>query len=182
MDEKIQIKISGIKNENVDFNGQEIKIDERITLEKYEAIVRDIFETILNNDEVEYKYGIMNARYARDVVDLCTNIDISKLEPENFNSLELINLLTDNIENYYDCLEYIGKEYDRWVMEKSFGIVAKKVPTAKEIEKSVNKISKMIKDVPEDKLEMIAKGIVWDKMPSLGAELAPASKEEDNAK
>ena len=52
------------------------------------------------------------------------------------------------------------------------------MPTAKELEESMDKILKTINELPTDKLELISKSIVWNQMPALGAIAAPAKHEE----
>ena len=70
--------------------------------------------------------------------------------------------------------DYLEKEYDKYIMENCFGIIAAKMPTAKELEESIDKISKTINELLTDKLELISKSIVWNQMPALGKLTAPA--------
>ena len=63
-------------------------------------------------------------------------------------------------------------------MENCFTIVANRMPSAEEMEKSVKSLIEMIKNIPEDKLELIAKSIAWNQSPVLGNMIAPVQKAE----
>ena len=175
---KIKISIPKIEQKEVEICGVKVKIDSKISLEKYGKISEDIKNLILYNSEVVDKYAMLRVRFIRDVLELCSNIDISKLSGEDFNSTELEDLVYSNVDNAYEIKDYLEKEYDKYIMENCFGIIAAKMPTAKEIETSVENISKMIENLPKDKLELISKSIVWNQMPALGAIAAPAKHEE----
>ena len=117
---------------------------------------------------------MLKIRFIRDVLELCSNIDISELSGEDFNSTELEELVYSNIDNAYEVKDYLEKEYDKYIMENCFGKIAAKMPTAKELEESMDKISKTINELPTDKLELISKSIVWNQMTALGKLTAPA--------
>ena len=178
MSKKIKISIPKIEQKEVEVCGVKVKIDSKISLEKYGKISEDIKNLILYNSEVVDKYAMLRVRFIRDVLELCSNIDISKLSGEDFNSTELEDLVYSNIDNAYEIKDYLEKEYDKYIMENCFGIIAAKMPTAKELEESMDKISKTINELPTDKLELISKSIVWNQMPALGAIAAPAKHEE----
>ena len=171
---KIKISIPKIEQKEVEICGVKVKIDSKISLEKYGKISEDIKNLILYNSEVVDKYAMLRVRFRRDVLELCSNIDISKLSGEDFNSTELEELVYSNIDNAYEVKDYLEKEYDKYIMENCFGIIAAKMPTAKELEESMDKISKTINELPTDKLELISKSIVWNQMPALGKLTAPA--------
>ena len=171
---KIKISIPKIEQKEVEICGVKVKIDSKISLEKYGKISEDIKNLILYNSEVVDKYAMLRVRFIRDVLELCSNIDISKLSGEDFNSTELEDLVYSNIDNAYEIKDYLEKEYDKYIMENCFGIIAAKMPTAKELEESMDKISKTINELPTDKLELISKSIVWNQMPALGKLTAPA--------
>lgn len=171
---KIKISIPKIEQKEVEICGVKVKIDSKISLEKYGKISEDIKNLILYNSEVVDKYAMLRVRFIRDVLELCSNIDISKLSGEDFNSTELEELVYSNIDNAYEMKDYLEKEYDKYIMENCFGIIAAKIPTAKELEESMDKISKTINELPTDKLELISKSIVWNQMPALGKLTAPA--------
>ena len=175
---KIKISIPKIEQKEVEICGVKVKIDSKISLEKYGKISEDIKNLILYNSEVVDKYAMLRVRFIRDVLELCTNVDISKLSAEDFNSAEFEELIYSNIDNAYEIQDYLEKEYDKYIMENCFGIIAAKMPTAKELEESMDKISKTINELPTDKLELISKSIVWNQMPALGAIAAPAKHEE----
>ena len=175
---KIKISIPKANQKEVEVCGKKVKIDSKISLEKYGKISEDIKNLILYNSEVVDKYAMLRVRFIRDVLELCSNIDISKLSGEDFNSTELEDLVYSNIDNAYEIKDYLEKEYDKYIMENCFGIIAAKMPTAKELEESMDKISKTINELPTDKLELISKSIVWNQMPALGAIAAPAKHEE----
>ena len=178
MSKKIKISIPKIEQKEVEVCGVKVKIDSKISLEKYGKISEDIKNLILYNSEVVDKYAMLRVRFIRDVLELCSNIDVSELSGEDFNSTELEELVYSNIDNAYEVKDYLEKEYDKYIMENCFGIIAAKMPTAKELEESMDKISKTINELPTDKLELISKSIVWNQMPALGAIAAPAKHEE----
>ena len=178
MSKKIKISIPKIEQKEVEICGVKVKIDTIISLEKYEKISEDIKNIILYNPEVSDKFAMLRVRFIRDVLELCSNIDISELSGEDFNSTELEDLVYSNVDNAYEIKDYLEKEYDKYIMENCFGIIAAKMPTAKELEESMDKISKTINELPTDKLELISKSIVWNQMPALGTIAAPAKHEE----
>ena len=178
MSKKIKISIPKANQKEVEVCGKKVKIDAIISLEKYEKISEDIKNIILYNSEVSDKFAMLRVRFIRDVLELCSNIDVSELSGEDFNSTELEELVYSNIDNAYEVKDYLEKEYDKYIMENCFGIIAAKMPTAKELEESMDKISKTINELPTDKLELISKSIVWNQMPALGAIAAPAKHEE----
>lgn len=179
MKNKIKVKIPKGNQIEVELLGKTVKIDSRVSLEKCEKIYKDIKEVIFQNSEIEEKFAMLKIRLIRDIIDLCTNIDISELEGEDFNSQEFSDLVYENIENIYQIEENLAKEYDKWVMENCFGFLATKLPTAKELEESFGKISETVKDLPTEKLELIAKSIVWNNAPALGSVVAPATHIEE---
>ena len=174
MSKKIKISIPKANQKEVEVCGKRVKIDAIISLEKYEKISEDIKNIILYNPEVSDKFAMLRVRFIRDVLELCSNIDVSELSGEDFNSTELEELVYSNIDNAYEVKDYLEKEYDKYIMENCFGIIAAKMPTAKELEESMDKISKTINELPTDKLELISKSIVWNQMPALGKLTAPA--------
>lgn len=158
----------------IDFGGKTVKIETIITLEKCDTILNDIKETILYNSSIVNKLVFLYPRYIRDVLDLCTNIDINDFEAEDFNSPVVSQLLSENILNFENIKGHIIREYEKWVMENCFGVLANKIPSVEDMEKSMKNLSETIEKLPEDKLELISKSIVWNNMPALGQQIAPA--------
>lgn len=174
MGRRVKITLPENTQREVEFGGKIVKVDSYISLEKYDTIISDIKSTVLYNSEIENKYAFVFVRYIRDVLDLCTNIDVTELSGEDFNSPAILDLLESYIRNFTDMESFIEKEYDRWVMENCFGILANKIPDSKDMEESMNKLAETIENLPEDKLELIGKSIVWNNMPALGKQIAPA--------
>lgn len=174
MGRRVKITLPENTQREVEFGGKIVKVDSYISLEKYDTIISDIKSTVLYNSEIENKYAFVFVRYIRDVLDLCTNIDVTELSGEDFNSPAILDLLESYIRNFTDMESFIEKEYDRWVMENCFGILANKIPDSKDMEESMNKLAETIENLPEDKLELIGKSIVWNNMPALGQQIAPA--------
>ena len=50
--------------------------------------------------------------------------------------------------------------------------------TAKEMRESMDIIAETIDNLPEEKLNLISKSIVWNQMPTLGNKIAPATMKE----
>lgn len=174
MGRRVKITLPENTQKEVTVGEKTIKIDSYISLEKYDAIINDIKEVVLCNSKIENKYAFVFMRYIRNVLDLCTNIDITELSGEDFNSPVILDMLESHIRNFTDVESFIEKEYDKWVMENCFGILAKKIPDSKDMEISMNKLAETIEKLPEDKLELIGKSIVWNNMPALGKQIAPA--------
>lgn len=175
MGRKVKITMPEISQKEIEISGKSVKINSLISLENYETIAEDIRNTILYNGEVIDKYALIKMRYIKDVLELCTNIDTTDLEGEDFNKIYAIGFLAENILNFNDTLKSLEKEYDKWVVENCFGIIANKLPTASEMETSMAKLSETIENLPDDKLELIGKSIVWNNLPALGQQIAPAS-------
>lgn len=178
MTERVELKPVKIKKTKLKDNGIEYKIDDEISLDKAETILNDIKENVIYNSQVVDKFLLLKPRYVRDVLDLCTNIDFEKLTPNELYNDELEELLQEMIRNYDKVYEIMVKEYDKYILENCFLKLGGSMPSGEEMEKSMNAISDAIKDLPEDKLEMIAKSIVWNNSPALGSVMYPAEHKE----
>lgn len=174
MGNKIKITLPKNTQKEVEFYDKIVKIDDYISLEKCDTIISDIKSMVLYNSEIENKFALIYPRYIKDVLDLCTNIDTAELGGEDLNSPVLEELLKTNLINFERIYECAKKEYEKWVIENSFGSLGNKLPTPQEMEESMKKLSETIENLPEDKLELISKSIVWSNMPVLGNQIAPA--------
>lgn len=174
MGRKVKITLPKIEDAEVAIGDKKVKINGYINLKQYDTILDDIKSVILYNKEIEDKYELLHVRIIKDVLELCTNIDTSNLEGEDLNSPYLKDILVENIINFKDIECYIEKEYEKWVMENCFGILAHNLPSSDDMEKSMKKLSETIENLPEDKLELISKSIVWNNIPTLGQQVAPA--------
>lgn len=174
MGRRIKITLPENTQREIKFGDKTIKISSYISLEQCDTIISDIKATILYNSEIENKFSLIYPRYIKDVLDLCTNIDTTELSGEDLNSPVLGEILKSNLINFERIYECIKKEYEKWVMENCFGILANKIPDSKDMEESMNKLAETIENLPEDKLELISKSIVWNNMPALGQQIAPA--------
>lgn len=174
MSDRIKISIPKTKEKEVKINNKVVKIEEHISVDKIQQIIEDIRINIFYNDNITDKHLLMNIRMMQDIIELCTNIDAENLNEEDLTSTFLSSILYDNIDNLFNLNEYLEKEYDKWIMENSFGIVAQKMPTTSEMENIIKTLSETIEGLPQDKLEMIAKSIVWNNLPTLGQAIAPA--------
>lgn len=176
MEEKVKIKLNKSEIKEVELNGVKIKINTLISVEDYETILNDIKTNVFYNVEIIDKVYMIDMRMIRDVLELCSNVDIESLDSEDLFSGELKDFLVTNIDNFWAVEDNILKEYDRYVMENCFGILANKIPNATDMEKSVEHITKMIEELPKDKLELIGKSIVWNNAPAIGGLAAPAQR------
>lgn len=174
MEEKIKIELPKTKTKTVEFCGQKVKVKTHISPDDSAEILNDLKKKILDNTEVEDKMVTLDIRFIQDVLYLCTNIDTADFTSEDYSSIKIDNFLYDYIDNYYTVFEYVQRLYEQWVIENSFGILGGKMPSAEEMEESMDAISKAVNDMPTDKLELIAKSITWNNMPTLGAQIAPA--------
>lgn len=180
MEEKVKIEFKVEEPKEIDFCGVKVKV-RNISLEDYGIILEDLKENIFYNNNLEDKYYALQLRFAKNVISLCTNIDTESLNAEDYGRDELLSLLYDNIDNYIKIKNSVEAEYEKSVLEGCFGIIAKKVPSTKSMEKSMDKIVESINNIDPEKLELVAKSIVWNQMPALGKTIAPAehiSKEQ----
>ena len=173
MEEKVKIEFKVKEPKEVEFCGTKVKI-KNISLEDYSTILEDLKENIFYNNNLEDKYYVLQLRFIKNIVSLCTNIDTESLNAEDYGRDELGELLFDNIDNYIEVDNAIRAEYKKSVLENCFGIIAKKVPSAKSMEKSMNKIVESINNIDPERLDLVAKSIVWSQMPALGKTIAPA--------
>ena len=173
MEEKVKIEFKIEEPREVDFFGTKVKVRD-ISLEDYSTILEDLKENIFYNSNLEDKHYALQLRFAKNVISLCTNIDTESLNAEDYGRDELLSLLYDNIDNYIKIKNSVEAEYGKAVLEGCFGIIAKKVPSAKSMEKSMDKIVESINNIDPEKLELVAKSIVWNQMPALGKTIAPA--------
>lgn len=173
MEEKVKIEFKVEEPKEIDFCGVKVKV-RNISLEDYSTILEDLKENIFYNNNLEDKYYALHLRFIKNIVALCTNIDTESLSVEDYGRNELWGLLFDNIDNYTEIDNAIEAEYKKVVLENCFGIIAKKVPSTKSMEKSMDKLVESINNIDSDKLDMVARSIVWNQMPSLGKAIAPA--------
>lgn len=173
MEEKVKIEFKIEEPREVEFCGVKVKV-RNISLEDYSTILEDLKENIFYNSNLEDKYYALQLRFIKNVISLCTNIDTGDLNAEDYGRDELLELLYDNIDNYIKIKDSVEAEYEKSVLESCFGIIAKKVPSAKSMEKSMDKIVESINNIDPEKLELVAKSIVWNQMPALGKTIAPA--------
>ena len=173
MEEKVKIEFKIEEPREIEFCGAKVKV-KNISLEDYSTILEDLKENVFYNNNLEDKCYALHLRFIKNIVTLCTNIDTESLSAEDYGRDELLSLLYDNIDNYIEVDNSIEAEYKKSVLESCFGIIAKKVPSAKSMEKSMDKIVESINNIDPEKLELVAKSIVWNQMPALGKTIAPA--------
>lgn len=174
MEDKVKIEFKVEEPREIEFCGVKVKI-KNISLEDYGTILEDLKENIFYNNNLEDKYYALQLRLIKNVVSLCTNIDTESFSVEDYGRVELATLLVNNIDNYFEVNDAIIAEYKKSVLEDCFGIIAKKVPSAKSMEKSMDKIVESINNIDPEKLDLVAKSIVWNQMPALGTKIAPAN-------
>ena len=172
-------KIMKIIPDEIEIDGTGIKVKEFIDFNTYVSILEDIKKNVFYNSNAEEKSILMELRYIQDVIEKCTNLKDEIVEPEEFYNPYLKDFLAKNIDNFEEVFLRIEKEYDRYVMENCFTIVANRMPSAEEMEKSGKSLIEMIENIPEDKLELIAKSIAWNQAPVLGNMVAPIKKVEE---
>lgn len=180
MEEKVKITLKKRNKKTVEFNGVKVKVIPFISAENYDIILDDIKKNIFYNSKIENKCHMIDLRLYKDVLELCTNIDVEHINIEDLFREELSWFLNEHIENLGYVADYIKEEYKNYVMENCFGILGNKMPTTEDMEKSVENISKMIENLPQDKLELIGKSIVWNNSPALGKAVAPAEHIKTN--
>lgn len=173
MEEKVKIEFKVEEPKEVEFCGAKVKV-KNISLEDYSTILEDLKENVFYNNNLEDKNFALELRFRKNVVSLCTNIDTESLNAEDYDRDSLFLLLLNNIDNFSEVGNCIRNEYKKSVLEGCFGIIAKKVPSAKSMEKSMDKIVESINNIDPEKLELVAKSIVWNQMPALGKTIAPA--------
>ncbi len=173
MEEKVKIEFKVEEPKEVEFCGAKVKV-KKISLEDYSTILEDLKENIFYNNNLEDKNFALELRFRKNVVSLCTNIDTESLNAEDYDRDSLFLLLLNNIDNFSEVGNCIRNEYKKSVLESCFGIIAKKVPSAKSMEKSMDKLVESINNIDPEKLDLVAKSIVWNQMPTLGKTIAPA--------
>nr|DAQ36252.1 MAG TPA: hypothetical protein [Caudoviricetes sp.] len=172
MEEKVKIEFKIEEPREVEFCGTKVKVRD-ISLEDYSTILEDLKENIFYNSNLEDKHYALKLRFKKNVISLCTNIDTESLNAEDYGRDEFFDLFL-KVRNYERVFDSIKAEYEKSVLEGCFGIIAKKVPSAKSMEKSMDKIVESINNIDPEKLELVAKSIVWNQMPALGKTIAPA--------
>lgn len=174
MEDKVKIEFKVENPREVEFCGAVIKIKE-LSIEDYEYILADVINTVIANEELENKMFYIELRTIKDIAELCTNIDVSDIDMNRFMlGKEISDLLFENMTvNIYDIIKSIKEEYELYHMKECFGILAKKTPSAKQMEKSVNNMVETINKIDTEKLEILGKSIAWSESPALGNIIAP---------
>jgi len=163
--EKIKIIINKITPKEIKYNKVKITMNNYISIENYEVLLNDIMNTIILNNEITDKIANIEIRFAKGVLDLLTNVDTSDLTADDYFSSDLIKVMENNIGNYSKCLENILKEYTVYQTKVGFGMIASKVPSEDGMSNVINSIGTMVKEMDTDKLQILLKGIAFDKMP-----------------
>ena len=172
MEDKVKIIMPKTQVKTIKWEDTEIKIINRIDLEKYNIIIEDIKTNVLFNEKIVNKYYFAKIRLNRVVLELCTNIDVDNMESEDLMSDEILYLL-DNISNFAEVENCLDKLYYKYIIENAFGVLGDRMPSSQDIEKSMENIASTIQNLPEEKLELIAKSIAWNNAPALGHMAAP---------
>lgn len=174
MSEKIKVELpNNVEIDTVGFLGKNVEVKHYISLEDYGIIAEDIRSNVLYNDEIIDKYAMLEIRATKDILDLYTNIDTSEMTAEELASDEIWCFIQNNIYNIDRVMNWLDEEYNKFVIENSLGLLGGKMPDSKEIEKSMDIIAQTVKDLPEDKLELIAKSIAWNNAPAVAQQIAP---------
>ena len=163
--DKVKIELNRITEKEISYNGVIIKIKNFIDIETYEIVLADIMKNIILNAEIDNKISNIKIRFAKDILELLTNIDVSDFVADDYFSSDIIEVLTLNINNYSECLGNVLKEYDVYQNKVGFGFIASKVPSEDGIKDIINNISNMVQNMDSNKLETILKGVAFDKMP-----------------
>ena len=130
---------------------------------------------------IENVKRILTTRRGERIGNLSFGSDVSKyLFMPDLTIDDLITEIVNSIKRceprviVEECSLSSKKDFDTVVIDLKLRLKS----SGEEIETSVENISKMIENLPKDKLELISKSIVWNQMPALGAIAAPAKHEE----
>lgn len=177
MEEKVKITLpSDNEEKKILFGGETITLKTKINLDIYSNILSDIMQSVWLNSKISDKSYATNLRLIKVVLDLCTNIDTSAMNVEDFTNSNIEELLDDNISNYWEIKKFINDEYETFRLYNCFGLLVKKVPSAKQLNNLLDKLPDVLNKIDTKNLENIAKSIVWNESPVLGKTLAPAEK------
>lgn len=121
----------------------------------------------------------MYLRYIYNVLELCSNIDMENIESSILLDIEVFNVLAQNISNFNILYDILKSELQNYTVKMGFGMVADSMPSSEDMEKSMEVISKTVENIPQDKLELIAKSIAWNQSPALGGLVAPVEHTKD---
>jgi hypothetical protein len=163
--DKVKVKLNKTIPNEVEYNGVKIDILNYISIENYEILLNDIMNNIILNENIDNKISNIQIRFAKCIMELLTNIDISEFTADDYFATDIIDILKSNILNYSLCLDNIIKEYSIYQTRLGFGLIASKVPSEDGMKNIVSDITNMIQNMDTAKLETILKGIAFDKMP-----------------
>lgn len=153
----MKIQLKKLEDITVKYNKQPIKVRPYISRTDMLALTQmaiDNYFTDTENLQVDRFSIISQVKIGYDVavVIRCTDLDIDGIDLNDFVASGIIDIISPNISNYKTVWELITKAISDKVLYEGLGIIAKAVPSDKNISATTKDISatlKELKDNPE---------------------------------
>lgn len=179
---KDKIKVNTEEPKKVELcEGIYIDIKEQISAEDYILISKYIEQNALK-ENVENKSLVVRVLFLKGVLETCTNLEADDMDIDFLLSKKICNILEQNIGNFnviYDCIK---AEYNEFLINDVLKALLDAIPSAKQINNTLEKAKKTLKEMDSDKLETVMKGIALNNAPvyAVMQKMLDKDKNKDN--
>jgi hypothetical protein len=159
----MKIQLKKLEEITIKYNKQPIKIRPYISRASMIALTQialDNYFVDTENLKIDRFAIISQVKVGYDiaVISSCTDLDVSGVEIEDFVASGIIDIIAPHISNYQSTWELIARAISDRVLYDGLGLIAKAVPSDKNMNKSVENISTALKEIgkhPEIVGEMV---------------------------
>lgn len=161
--EKVDIKIPKLIKKTIKFGEVSIKVKPIIEVNDYAILIKDLRDNFfIEQDMSEY---IVKLRIKRDILSLCTNVNIDNISNIELESKMLDDFINENIINYNDVVDSILCEFKINKLQTGFGLASSKIPTSEDVDKMLNSLKDAVNGMDTEKLNTLFNATVYNKSP-----------------
>lgn len=175
--EKVDVKIPKLIKRTVKFFDVSVKVKPIIGIEDYAIIIKDLRDNFFYQSDMSEH--IIDLRIRRDVLNLCTNINVDKISNDDLATEAISSFISKNIENYLEIGDSILQEFKMTKLQSGFGLVSSRIPSAEEVDKMVNSLKNAINGMDTEKLKDLFGATIYNKSPLFGKFLGDKIKNKE---
>jgi hypothetical protein len=148
----MKIQLKNLKTITVKYNKQPIKIRPYISRTDMLALTQLALDNYFSNTEtlqIDRFSIISQVKVGFDiaVITTCTDLDISGVETDDFVASGIIDIIAPHISNYQVVWELIMRAISDKVLYDGLELIAKSIPSDKNINKSVKDMSGVLEEL-----------------------------------